>query len=215
MLTIIIIVIISYLLGSFPTSILVSKAVRKIDIREHGSGNAGGTNSVRVLGWKWGLLVVLVDIGKGMAATLLISKIRVGPPVLYFDIYFLQIIAGSSAVIGHIWSIFASFKGGKGVATAGGMLLALFPWASLTLLALFVSIAAATRLVSLASLSTLLALPLVLVSYDHVGWERVPAGILYLSVLLFLLVLYTHRANVKRLVAGKENRLHGSYRPPE
>ena len=123
MLLLTIIVILSYLAGSIPTGIIISKAVRGIDIRKHGSGNAGGTNVMRVIGWKYGLMVIILDAIKGSFAVILIARLYFGPlpfeNVSPFDDFTLvQIIAGISAVIGHIWTIFAGFKGGKGIATA-------------------------------------------------------------------------------------------------
>ena len=119
------IIVLSYLAGSIPTSIIVSKLFFGFDIRERGSGNAGGTNAFRILGWKVGLTVMILDLGKGVLATYLISQIRVDS--LSWPMVYVQIIAGSAAVIGHIWTIFAGFRGGKGVGTAAGMLLVLYP----------------------------------------------------------------------------------------
>ncbi len=110
MFSLVLIILFAYLVGSFPTSIVVGRMTQRIDIREHGSKNAGGTNAFRVLGWKAGLFVAVVDILKGVLATLLIAKIRVDPLMLDYEL--VQIIAGTFAVIGHIWTVLAKFKGG-------------------------------------------------------------------------------------------------------
>ncbi|MGE5435686.1 MAG: glycerol-3-phosphate acyltransferase, partial [Syntrophothermus sp.] len=125
-----IIVILSYLIGSIPNSIIITKLVKGIDIRNYGSGNAGGTNVMRVLGWKYGVLVILLDALKGALAVILVARLFQGnmpfTNITPFDDFTLvQVIAGISAVIGHIWTIFAGFKGGKGIATALGFLLVL------------------------------------------------------------------------------------------
>ncbi len=122
------IIILSYLIGSIPTSIIISKAAKGIDIREHGSGNAGGTNVMRVLGWKHGALVILLDALKGVLAVVVVARLHYGSMPFenatpFDDFTLVQIIAGISAVIGHIWTVFAGFRGGKGIATALGMLL--------------------------------------------------------------------------------------------
>ena len=109
----------SYLLGSFPTSIVVGKVFFRRDIRAEGSGNAGGTNAFRVFGWKAGVLVILVDVGKGIAAALLVSRLASGSPLPPDAV---KLAAGTAATIGHVWTVFAGFRGGKGVATAAGTL---------------------------------------------------------------------------------------------
>ena len=118
---IILVIILSYLAGSIPTSIIMGKLLKGIDIREHGSGNAGGTNALRILGWKAGITTMILDIFKGFAATFWFSKFAMDGSVP------IMIIAGIAAILGHTYTIFAGFKGGKGVGTAAGMLIALFP----------------------------------------------------------------------------------------
>ncbi|MDP3830849.1 MAG: glycerol-3-phosphate acyltransferase, partial [Ignavibacteriaceae bacterium] len=116
------IMILSYLVGSIPTSLIISKAVRGIDIREHGSGNAGGTNVFRVMGWKYGVLVILLDALKGVLAVVLVTRLYSGTVPFenatpFDDFTLIQILAGLAAVVGHVWTIFANFRGGKGIAT--------------------------------------------------------------------------------------------------
>lgn len=206
MYSLIIIILLSYLVGSFPTSIVTGRLLRRIDIREYGSGNAGGTNVFRVLGWKAGLFVALVDVSKGILATLLVSKIRID--VIPFDAMLVQIIAGVSAVIGHIWTVMAKFKGGKGVATGAGMIIALFPWAALICFVIFVTIVLTTRYVSVGSIAATSALPLVLMLLDRLFGKAVPNSGYVFSILVTLLIFFTHRTNIRRLINGTESRFN-------
>ena len=202
MLTIITIIVLSYLAGSIPTSIICSKLFRGIDIRDYGSGNAGGTNAVRVLGWKLGVFVMLIDVGKGVLATLLISQIRIDPVNLSTNI--VQIIAGMSAIFGHIWTVFASFKGGKGVGTAAGMLFALYPIAGVVCLAIFVLVFFTTRYVSLSSMSAAVSFPIVVLLFKD--WRGYSEELIYFAVFIAVLIVFTHRSNIKRLLKGEENK---------
>ena len=160
MLSLAVIIILSYVAGSIPTSIIMSKLSRGIDIRDYGSGNAGATNVIRVLGWKIGIVVIIVDVGKGVLATLLISKLRIDPVPISHNL--VQILAGLSAVLGHIWTIFAGFKGGKGVGTAAGMLFSLYPIAGIICLIVFAVVLLTGRYVSVASMSAAVSLPIVI-----------------------------------------------------
>ncbi|RMD98877.1 MAG: glycerol-3-phosphate 1-O-acyltransferase [Calditrichaeota bacterium] len=200
----IVIFVAGYLLGSIPTSIIVGKIVKGIDIRQYGSGNAGATNVFRVLGWKPGVVVMLIDIGKGAVATLYASQL-VFAEGLPFSVY-LKILAGLAAVFGHIWTVFAGFRGGKGVGTAAGMLFALYPIAGLICLAIFLIIAFSTRYVSLASISAAISLPIVLLIMSNVFHKLVELPLMIFSFFIALLIIYTHRSNIKRLIAGTENR---------
>ncbi|RMF67874.1 MAG: glycerol-3-phosphate 1-O-acyltransferase [Calditrichaeota bacterium] len=204
MYSLIVIVLLSYLVGSFPTSVVLGRLTRRIDIREFGSKNAGGTNAFRVLGWQAGLIVALVDVGKGVLAALLISKIRIDPVVLEPDL--VRLIAGTAAVIGHIWTVLAKFKGGKGVATAGGVLIAIFPWAALICFLIFISLVLTTRYVSVGSLSAALSLPFILLVMDHLPGRSVSNSLILFSLFLGALIFYTHRSNIRRLLNGTENR---------
>jgi len=204
MFSLVFIILFAYLVGSFPTSIVVGRMTRRIDIREHGSKNAGGTNAFRVLGWKAGLFVAMVDILKGVLATLLIAKIRVDPLTLDYEL--VQIIAGTSAVIGHVWTVLAKFKGGKGVATGGGMIIALFPWASLICFIIFAALVLTTRYVSLGSIIATSSLPFVLLTFDRMFGKSVSNSLLTFSILISCLIIFTHRSNIRRLINGTENR---------
>jgi len=215
MLNLIIIVILSYLIGSIPTSILIARGVKGIDIRQHGSGNAGGTNVFRVLGWKYGVLTILFDATKGAIAVILISRLYLGsfpfPNATPFDDFTLvQIIAGIAAVIGHIWTVFAEFKGGKGIATSLGFLIAIITVDMLLALAVFFLVVSISRYVSLGSIAAAISVPLILIvrenifNVDIAGYHT----ILPFAIFLAFLVMYTHRANIERLVKGSERRIN-------
>jgi len=214
MLLLAIIVILSYLIGSVPNSIIISKLVRGIDIREHGSGNAGGTNVMRVLGWKYGLLVIFLDALKGAIAVVIISRLFYGPLPFenispFDDFTLVQIIAGMSAVIGHIWTVFASFKGGKGIATALGMLLTLITIDMLIAVGIFALVVLISRYVSLASIIAAISVPSTLFIRENLFHVDIPG---YSTLLPFIigvsvLVIFTHRKNLARLINGSENKI--------
>lgn len=203
MLNLTVILVLSYLAGSFPTSIIVGKITRGIDIREHGSGNAGGTNSFRVLGWKAGLFVSLVDIAKGTFATLVISRIRFGTAP-FENPSIVMILAGICAILGHTYTIFAGFKGGKGVATGAGMLIALFPYALLTCLVIFLLILFTTGFVSVSSITAAVSLPIMLFMFDRFLNMNVDPVLMIVSIIIPFFIIFTHRTNIKRLISGEE-----------
>lgn len=208
------IIILSYLIGSIPTSIIVSKAAKGIDIREHGSGNAGGTNVMRVLGWKHGLLVILLDALKGVLAVVVVARLHYGTMPFqnltpFDDFTLVQIIAGISAVIGHIWTVFAGFKGGKGIATALGMLLMIVTVDILIALGIFVIVVIISRYVSLGSLAGAVSVPVTLFIRENIFHVNIPNynTLLPFLILLAFLVIFTHRKNVVRLLNGSENKI--------
>jgi len=220
MLLLAIIVILSYLIGSIPNSILISRAVSGIDIRKHGSGNAGGTNVMRVLGWKYGLLVIFLDTLKGALAVVIISRLFYGPlpfeNVSPFDDFTLvQIIAGMSAVIGHIWTVFAEFKGGKGIATALGMLLTLVTIDMLIAVGIFALVVLISRYVSLGSIIAAISVPATLYIRENLFHVDIPG---YSTLLPFIigvtvLVIFTHRKNLVRIINGNENKISFRKKP--
>jgi len=195
-------VLLSYLAGSFPTSIVIGRLFFGLDIRSKGSGNAGGTNSFRVLGWKAGLAVVVVDVGKGALSALLISRLGLptGLPPLA-----LGLIAGAAAVAGHVWTVFAGFRGGKGVATAAGALFGIAPAASGLAALVFALVLLSTGIVSLSSMSAALSFPLALLALRAAGQEVSP-WLLGFASLVAPLIVFTHRSNIRRLIEGRENR---------
>jgi acyl phosphate:glycerol-3-phosphate acyltransferase len=199
----ILLLILSYLLGSIPTSIIAGKAFRGIDIREHGSGNPGATNTFRVLGWKIGITVGLIDIFKGFAAVAILPSIVPADSLVTGEIR--QMLAGFAAVAGHVWTVFAGFKGGKGVGTAFGMFLGLAPIPSLIAAAVWAAVTFGTGYVSLGSIIAAMALPVSVIALGLArGGLSLPLAVL--SVVLGLLVIVRHRSNISRLLRGEENR---------
>jgi len=205
--------ILSFLVGSIPTSIIVTRLVKGVDIRTQGSGNAGGTNVVRTLGLGWGALVIIIDAAKGFLASALISQIALGDLVQPLgvslqDAAAVRILAGCAAVAGHVWSVFAGFRGGKGVSTAAGMLLGVAPAEMLASLVVFLVVVAVTKYVSLGSLLAAVTFPVTLLIREDLMGARIPdylTLLLFSTVLAFFLIL-NHRSNIKRLIAGTEHR---------
>ena len=214
MVTVAIITILSYLVGSIPTAIIVARVLRGIDIRQHGSGNAGGTNVIRVLGWKAGLFVIVCDMAKGLFATMIIAQLMnvlPFPNARPFDQFpVMQIVAGCAAMLGHIWTLFAGFKGGKGIATAGGMLIGIAPVEVAVSLGIFAIVFLISHYVSLGSLSAAATFPLTMVLRENVFMIDIPSyhTLVWFSAAISLLIIYTHRANIQRLIRGTENRIH-------
>ena len=197
--------ILSFITGSFPTSIILGKLVKGIDIREHGSGNAGGTNVFRVLGWKPALVVVIIDIFKGWLPTAIYATIFFkGQPIT--DIGVTQILCGFAAVLGHTYTIFAGFHGGKGIGTLAGMLLALFPIALPLCILVFITTLILTGYVSLSSIFATAALPIILLILPIFGIQHNQLSLLIFALLVPFFTIFTHRSNIVRLREGTENR---------
>lgn len=208
----IVIVILSYLVGSIPTSIVAARWLRGIDIRQHGSGNAGATNVFRVLGKGPGAAVMLFDLLKGVFAVGVIARLRVAggdPPEFMYPNGdgWLMVAAGGAAVLGHIYTLYAGFKGGKGVATGAGVVAALAPVPVLVGAGLFVLIVWTTRYVSLASITAAASLPLTQLMREWVFGVDVSAPTMWFCAIVPLLIVYTHRANISRLLHGTESRV--------
>tara|TARA_B100001996_G_scaffold153252_1_gene116620 strand:+ start:3193 stop:3858 length:666 start_codon:yes stop_codon:yes gene_type:complete len=196
---------ISYLSGSTPTSIIVGKSFRGIDIRKHGSGNAGGTNVFRVLGWKPAVFVILVDIFKGWFPSAVLARIFFESQSIS-DLGVIQILCGFSAVLGHTYTVFAGFKGGKGVGTLGGMMIALFPSVFPFCLGIAIIIIILTGYVSLASIIASCSLPILLILLPpFLGLSPAPLSIIIFSLLVPWFIIFTHRSNIQRLRDGTEN----------
>lgn len=194
--------VVAYLLGSIPTAVWVGKAFFKIDVREYGSKNAGATNTIRTLGLPTGLLVFAVDLLKGFAATSLYRILVHLDPTLAADWSLYAILFGICAVLGHIFPLFAGFRGGKGVATLCGVAFALHPLATLCALAVFALVLIATRYVSLGSMLAGLSFPLFLWFLFSV--RELP--LIIFAVVVALLLLVTHRKNISRLIHHTESR---------
>jgi glycerol-3-phosphate acyltransferase PlsY len=211
-----IVFLISYIIGSIPTSIIATKISNAGDIRKFGSGNAGGTNVLRMLGWKIGVAVILFDLFKGVVATYYVPQLFWDPNPLPFnnatpfaDYTVVQIMCGIAAVSGHIWTLFAGFKGGKGVATGAGMVLGLAPVEFIVALVVFAVVFIAWRYVSLGSITAALAIPLTMFLRENIFLVNIPGyhTLVYFAIGISLLIVFTHRENIKRLLAGTENKL--------
>jgi acyl phosphate:glycerol-3-phosphate acyltransferase len=201
------VVLVGYFIGSFPTAIIAGKLLQNIDIREHGSKNAGATNVFRVLGWKAGLVVMLIDMLKGFVPVFWLAGLIHG----YADsLIYYQILAGLAAIIGHIWTLFAGFKGGKGVGTSAGVFLGLAPFAVIIALMVFILLVAVWRYVSLGSLLGALVFLVVLIVQKFVLAQAIPDIMIYLGLVVVALIWFAHRENIKRLIKGNENKLNFS-----
>ena len=201
---IIISAIIAYLIGSIPTAVWYGKKIHNIDVRDYGSGNAGATNTFRVLGKKAGAIVMLIDSLKGSIATLI--PIIIYNNIIQFDhITIYQISLGIIAVIGHIYPIFAKFKGGKGVATILGIAIALHPLAASTCIVVFIIILITTKYVSLGSIISGLTFPILMYFPLYNTNDEILKGFGY-SV--FILLIFTHKQNIIRLYNGNENKTY-------
>ena len=201
--TSIIALILAYLLGSIPSAVWIGRSLYDVDVREFGSGNAGATNTFRVLGKKAGLLVLSIDILKGWLAVMMarfISQAPVGTAP-YVD---LQIVLGVAAVIGHIFPVFAGFRGGKGIATLFGVILAEHPVACLASLGIFLLIFLAFRYVSLASISAAVAFPITIITLFV---DRAVPSMVIFSIMVAILVMITHQKNIERLIRREESKM--------
>lgn len=195
--------IVGYLLGSCPNGLLIGRA-RGVDIRQHGSGNIGATNALRVLGKKWGYLVFFLDAFKGFVAVRIAFALAMATPqVARYEVF--GIIGGLACILGHTFPVWLRFRGGKGVATSAGVLLGLMPIAVLSVFTIWLLLFQLTRYVSLASIVAAAALPLLVALYLHVNILSGPA-LLPFSVLIAGVVIWRHRSNIRRLLHGTEER---------
>jgi glycerol-3-phosphate acyltransferase PlsY len=191
----------AYLLGSIPSAVWIGKLFYGIDVREYGSGNAGATNTFRVLGKKAGIPVLLIDALKGFAAVNLVHFFA-EEPISEAAFVNYKLALGIAAVIGHIFPVFAGFRGGKGIATLLGLMLAVHYQGALIALSVFVLVFAITKFVSLASMTAALSFPFIIVLIFQ---TTVPSLIVF-SMFVAILVLITHQKNIERLVRREENK---------
>ncbi len=195
-------IILAYLIGSIPTSVWVSQHFFDIDIRDYGSGNAGATNTYRVLGPKWGTVVMVTDMVKGIVAV----KLALLLPA-YADsevnLQNLQTGLGLAAVVGHIFPIWADFRGGKGVATLFGLVLGISPWTAMGCVGIFIAVLYLTRFVSLSSILASIAFPVFILVIFNV---ENPAYRIF-AIAIALMVLLTHQKNIGRLITGSESKV--------
>lgn len=197
---------IAYLLGSIPTGYMIAKMVKDVDIRACGSGNVGATNVFRVVGKKWGLVVLLLDVLKGVIAT--VALITLFEYDILGNTRYTQCLYGLCAVIGHNWTVFLRFKGGKGVATTTGVIGALFPHAVGLSFVIFCLIVMMTRYISLGSLLGAATFPF----FMWFIYGSIEGSPVFLSFSLFLVVFIfiRHRSNIYRLINGTENKIYFS-----
>jgi len=189
--------VLAYMLGSIPTAVWYGKIFHGIDIRDFGSGNAGATNSLRTLGKKAGIIVLLIDFLKGMLAVTLFAWIF--PQIQEWSI----LLSGTLVIIGHIFPVFAQFRGGKGVATAMGVLVGLMPIAALGCFVVFLLIVLLTKYVSLGSILGAFAFP-IQITFIYASDNYL---LIVFSWIVFCIITIMHRQNIQRLLAGTENKL--------
>jgi glycerol-3-phosphate acyltransferase PlsY len=192
----------AYLLGSIPAAVWIGKRIHNIDVRQHGSGNAGATNVIRVLGWKTGIPVLLIDIAKGWLAAMLPVFFNLADPgsALLTN---LQILTGVTAIIGHIFPVLAGFRGGKGVACFFGVLLALQPLLTICCFGVFLVVLLITGIVSVSSMSAGIAFPVLL----FLLFDTPSLVFKIFSIFVAVVLLITHRKNIGRLLRGEESKL--------
>lgn len=198
----VLLIVVAYMIGSIPTSVWVSRFFYGIDIREYGSGNAGATNSFRVMGPRLGTFVMIIDMLKGFAAVKLAFLLP-----FYVDNEFartgFQIGLGLAAVLGHIFPLWADFRGGKGVATLFGLVLGISPWSAIGCVGIFLMVLYLTRFVSLSSILASIAFPvfiLVIFNVDNPAYR-------VFAIAVALLVILTHQKNISRLLRGSESKV--------
>ena len=188
--------VIGFFVGALPFGFIVSK-LRGIDIRKKGSGNIGFTNVFRVVGKMEGVVVLILDISKGLLPVLLLNK--------YYGYYY-GMIAGVSAMLGHIFTPFLKFKGGKGVATGLGVFIGLAPFSALFSFVVWLIVVSVSRYISLGSITAAIALPLFIFFSRFIVRDEYNIFLLIFTILVCLLVIILHRSNIKRLIKGKENK---------
>ncbi|MBI4540378.1 MAG: glycerol-3-phosphate 1-O-acyltransferase PlsY [Gemmatimonadetes bacterium] len=186
----------AYVLGATPTSYVVARAFFGIDLRQHGSGNLGATNTFRVLGWKAALPVMLFDVFKGWLAVTVFPRVDGRAPWAWALVY------ATGTILGHVYSFWVKFRGGKGVATSAGAFLALAPWAVLFSAGVWIALVFITRMVSVGSMAAAAAFPVALLFTPHEGGNT----LIWFAMALAAFVVWAHRSNIRRLLRGEELR---------
>jgi glycerol-3-phosphate acyltransferase PlsY len=195
---------IAYLLGSIPTAVWIGKSWYGVDVREHGSKNAGATNTFRVLGKKPGIIVLCIDVFKGIVSTILPTFILLEADISADEIIKIQLVSALFAVLGHVFPVFAQFKGGKGVATSLGVVIGLQPTAASICLLIFLIVFIAFQYVSLGAILAAISFPISLKFFVHTSSN----WLLSFSVVLAGLVLLAHKNNILRLLKGEESKMN-------
>jgi glycerol-3-phosphate acyltransferase PlsY len=196
--------IIGYLFGSIPTAVWIGRIYYNLDVREHGSKNAGATNTFRVLGKKPGIIVLLIDVLKGIIASIF--------PILFMDLHemsyafliSLRLVSSIFSMIGHVLPVFAGFKGGKGVATSLGVLIGLQPFAALLCFSVFLIVFVSFKFVSFGAIMSAVTYPFIVYSVD----PNVLFHEMIFTVILSSAVVFTHRKNILRLIKGEESKMN-------
>ncbi len=220
MLSLIIILLASYFLGSIPGALWSSKALHGVDIRNYGSHNCGATNAFRVVGWQAGALATVVDFGKGFVSAGVVAPVVRVDPLPALGIFgwnpevVIGLLAGLFAVLGHMYPIFARFAGGKGVNTAAGMLFALTPITMALTLAVFAVVLFSWRYVSLASITSAIAFPTLVALRRYAFGAELDPSLLVFGGLLALSIVVAHRSNIQRLLNGTESQI-SSFEPAQ
>jgi glycerol-3-phosphate acyltransferase PlsY len=196
--------VIAYLLGSIPTAVWVGKSYYGIDVREHGSKNAGATNTFRVLGKRPGILVLIIDVVKGALAVLLPTFILSADTIGLDRLIQIQLVSAIGAIVGHVFPIFANFNGGKGVATSLGVIIGIHPPAAGICLLVFLLVFLLTKYVSLGAIVTSFAFPVVIIFVFQVQ----SLWLIGFSILLGSTVIITHKKNIVRLLKGEESKMN-------
>ena len=210
-----IVIVLSYIVGSIPTSVMLSKWRHGFDIRSKGSGNAGGTNVFRVLGWKSGVFVTTIDCLKGVLSTTVIARLFWDPTLPFYnrtpfdDFTIIQMICGAAAIVGHIWTVFAGFKGGKGMATTAGMLIGIAPTEFAVSAAVFFAVFVSWKYVSLGSIAAAIAFPASIIIRHNILSDEIHSyhTLVFFSIGVCIILVYSHRKNIKRLLEGTENKV--------
>jgi len=193
-------IILSYLIGAIPSAYIIGRLFKGIDIRKYGSGNVGFTNALRVMGMAPGIIVLLIDVGKGVAAVLAVSRLGGLQPNTLTP--YMPALCGGAAVIGHIWTVFLKFRGGKGVATSLGIFTSIHPLAGLISFGIWIIAVAITRYVSLGSI--LLCISFCVIVFA-VGGQYIWA-VRTMALVVAIVVIYKHRGNIQRLIKGEERK---------
>ena len=203
--------VLAYLLGSIPSAVWIGKKYYGVDIREHGSKNAGTTNMLRVLGKRAAIPVFVLDFFKGFAAVSLLSLMRYDPEITSAWLINLKILAVFAAVLGHIFPIFADFKGGKGVATLVGAVTGIYPQIILLCFGVWALVFMISHYVSLASMTAGCCFPMFVIIYSSSEWSRnneISFTFILFSIAVAGLLLWSHRKNIERLKAGTESKIY-------
>jgi len=199
--TSIVVVMGSYLVGAIPFSYIAGRLLKGVDLREHGSGNLGASNTFRIVGAGPGAVVLLLDIAKGFVPVFVAGRVAASQGL---PVHWVTLAAAFAAVAGHMYSIYMKFSGGKGIATAAGAFLAIQPYALLGSFLVWVSVFAVKRIMSLATLSAAAALPIFVYLSGRLEWWPTHWSYTAVSLILVVVIFYKHQSNIRRLLAGTE-----------